>query len=75
VLARYGGKPITPTHFPSYAPRRSRGSSEHTSTTLDDLDSYGWANSTLVTGDLADALTGLKRQPGGDIVCWAAPSS
>jgi len=47
----------------------------HTSTTLDDLDSYGWANSTLVTGDLADALTGLKRQPGGDIVCWAAPYS
>jgi dihydrofolate reductase len=44
------------------------------STTLDDVDSYGWANTTLLTGDLADALTGLKRQPGGDILLLGSPS-
>jgi dihydrofolate reductase len=44
------------------------------STTLDDVDSFGWANSTLLTGDLAEALTDLKKQPGGDIILLGSPT-
>ena len=34
------------------------------STTLDTVD---WNNSTLISGDVAGAVAGLKRQPGGEI--------
>lgn len=34
------------------------------STTLDHVD---WQNSTLISGDLVDAITKLKQQPGGTI--------
>src|SRR6266511_1382214 len=44
------------------------------STTLDDVDALGWANSTLLTGDLVEELTRLKQQPGGDIILLGSPS-
>jgi dihydrofolate reductase len=44
------------------------------STTLDSLDGFGWANSTLLTGDLAGELTKLRQQPGADIIVLGSPS-
>ena len=41
------------------------------STTLDRVE---WQNSTLVTGDLAEALAGLKRQPGQNIGTAGSPT-
>ncbi len=37
------------------------------------LDTLGWANSSLVTGDLADELTKLKQQPGKNILIPGSP--
>jgi dihydrofolate reductase len=42
------------------------------STTLDDVS--GWANSTLLEGDLAEAVGRLKAQDGGDISVAGSPS-
>lgn len=42
--------------------------------TLDSLDQFGWANSTLLTGDLADEVTALKQLEGGDIVVLGSPT-
>jgi len=44
------------------------------STTLDSVDAFGWANSSLLTGDLAEELTRLKQQQGGDIILLGSPS-
>lgn len=44
------------------------------STTLDSLDGFGWANTTLLTGDPAEELTRLKQRPGGDIILLGSPS-
>ena len=41
------------------------------STTLEKLE---WANSSLLTGDLAEALNKLKRQPGKDILIPGSPT-
>ena len=41
------------------------------STTLDAVD---WSNATLITGDLAAALTGLKAQPGATITVMGSPT-
>ncbi len=41
------------------------------STTLDKTD---WQNSTLVTGDLVEAINGLKQQPGGNIGVSGSPT-
>jgi dihydrofolate reductase len=41
------------------------------SSTLEKLD---WANSRLLTGDLAEALGKLKRQPGKDILIPGSPT-
>jgi len=37
------------------------------------LDSLEWANSSLVTGDLIEEVTRLKRQPGRDILMPGSP--
>jgi dihydrofolate reductase len=42
--------------------------------TLDSVEQYGWANSTLLTGDFAEAVTALKRAEGGDIVVLGSPT-
>jgi dihydrofolate reductase len=42
------------------------------STTLDDVS--GWANSTLLKGDLADAVSRLKAGEGGDISVAGSPT-
>lgn len=44
------------------------------STTLDSVDALGWANTTLLSGDLAEELTGLKQRQGGDILLLGSPS-
>ena len=41
------------------------------SSTLKSLD---WANSSLLTGDLAETLNKLKRQPGKDILIPGSPT-
>jgi dihydrofolate reductase len=37
------------------------------------LETLAWANSSLVTGDLADELTKLKQQPGKNILIPGSP--
>jgi dihydrofolate reductase len=44
------------------------------SRTLDSVEALGWANSTLLTGDLGAEVTALKQQEGGDIVLLGSPS-
>jgi dihydrofolate reductase len=44
------------------------------SRTLTSVDASGWANSTLLTGDLVDEVTALKQREGGDIVLLGSPS-
>ena len=34
------------------------------------LTSANWAQSTIASGDLADEITALKREPGGDLIAW-----
>jgi len=34
------------------------------------LTSANWARSTIASGDLADEITALKREPGGDMIAW-----
>ena len=41
------------------------------STTLDTVD---WQNSTLITGDLTEAITALKQQSGGNIGVSGSPT-
>ena len=38
------------------------------------LEALNWHNSHLLTGDLAEAITELKRQPGSKIVVGASPT-
>jgi dihydrofolate reductase len=38
------------------------------------LKSVEWRNSTLITGDVAEQITGLKRQPGKDIAIIGSPT-
>jgi dihydrofolate reductase len=38
------------------------------------LEKLAWANSRLITGDLTEALTKLKRQPGKDILIPGSPT-
>ena len=38
------------------------------------LTSVDWRNSTLITGDVAEQITGLKRQPGKDIAIIGSPT-
>lgn len=38
------------------------------------LDTLEWANSVLISGDLADELTRLKQQPGKDILIHGSPT-
>ena len=42
--------------------------------TLDSVEQFGWANSTLLTGDLAEEAAALKRAEGGDIVVLGSPT-
>jgi len=44
------------------------------SATLDGVDQFGWANSTLLAGDLAAEATALKQADGGDIVVLGSPT-
>jgi len=44
------------------------------SRTLTSVEALGWANSTLLTGDLVDEVTALKQREGGDIVLLGSPS-
>jgi len=34
------------------------------------LASASWPQSTIASGDLADEITALKREPGGDLIAW-----
>ena len=37
------------------------------------LESAGWANSRLISGDVATNVAALKQQPGGAIAIYASP--
>lgn len=55
---------------------RPRRDDEHTSAKLvfsNTLEKAEWNNTTLVTGDAADAIRELKRQPGGDLAIIGSP--
>jgi hypothetical protein len=39
------------------------------------LDQATWAESSIARGDLEDEIANLRRQPGGEIIAWAAPAS
>jgi dihydrofolate reductase len=38
------------------------------------LDEATWAGSSIARGDLADEITALCRQPGGEIIAWGGAS-
>jgi dihydrofolate reductase len=38
------------------------------------LDEATWAGSSIARGDLADEITALRRQPGGEIIAWGGAS-
>jgi dihydrofolate reductase len=44
------------------------------SSTLDSVEQFGWANSTLLTGDFVEQVTALKQGRGGDIVVLGSPT-
>jgi dihydrofolate reductase len=34
-----------------------------------------WPQSTIASGDLADEISALKREPGKDLIAWGVPPS
>jgi dihydrofolate reductase len=38
------------------------------------LDEASWAESSIASGDLADEITALRSQPGGEIIAWGGAS-
>jgi dihydrofolate reductase len=57
-----------------FAPHINNAPKHVVSTTLDDVEWGKWGNATLISGDLAEAVADLKRQPGNNIAVEGSPS-
>lgn len=57
-----------------FAPHINNAPKYVVSTTLDGVEWGQWDNASLISGDLAEAIADLKRQPGNNIAVEGSPS-